>query len=135
MNHVVLRGRLTDNPKVHVQEGENKTTIANFTLAVADRTHKNKDGDFDVDFIRMTAYNIIADNIRKYTAKGAEILAEGKLHTYSYKNKEDKIIYVSEVIVERLEFLSDCKRDSSTEGEDNNKASSRRIYIKKGKSK
>lgn len=109
MNHVILRGRLTDAAEVRITTDQKPTTIARFTLAVQDRTHRNHDGNYDVDFIRMVAFNGVADNIQCYTDKGSEILATGRLHTYSYK-KEDKNVYMSEVILEKVEFISNCKR-------------------------
>ena len=108
MNTIILRGRLTDVPEIRVTTDQNPTTIARFTLAVQDRTHRNHNGDYDVDFIKMVAFNGIADNIQHYTTKASEILATGRLHTYSYENKEGKRVYMAEVIVEKLEFVSNC---------------------------
>ena len=36
---------------------ENNTLIARFSLAVPDKTHRNHNGDFDVDFIKIVAFN------------------------------------------------------------------------------
>lgn len=110
MNHIILRGRLTDTADVRTNTDQKATTVARFSLAVQDRTHRNHNGDYDVDFIKMVAFNVLANNLEEYTEKGSEILVTGRLHTYTYKNKENKNVYMSEVIVERIEFISNCNK-------------------------
>lgn len=110
MNNVILRGRLTDMPEVRITTDEKSTTVARFSLAVQDRSHRNHNGDYDVDFIRCVAFNGSANNLQQYTDKGSEILITGRLHCYTYKNKEDKNVYMTEVIVDRVEFISNCKK-------------------------
>lgn len=110
MNSIILRGRLTTDPETRITTDEKPTTISRFTLAVQDRTHRNHQGEYDVDFIKMVAFNAVADNIQQYTGKGSEVLVQGRLHTYSYKNKEEKTVYMAEVIVEKLEFIANCKK-------------------------
>lgn len=108
MNNVILRGRLTDAAEVRITP--ESTVVARFSLAVQDRSHRNHEGNYDVDFIRLVAFNGIAENIQQYTDKGSEILVTGRLHTYSYKNKDDKTVYMSEVIAERIEFIAKCNK-------------------------
>lgn len=108
MNSIILRGRLTDTANVRVSP-ENGTLIARFSLAVPDKTHRNHNGNFDVDFIKIVAFNSLADTISQYTDKGSEILVTGRLHTYSYQ-KDERKVYMSEVIAERVEFIANCNR-------------------------
>ncbi len=108
MNNIILRGRLTDVPNTRISP-ENNTTITRFSLAVPDKTHRNHNGDFDVDFIKIVAFNGLANTIDQYTDKGSEILVTGRLHTYNYQ-KDDRKIYMSEVIAERVEFVSKCNK-------------------------
>lgn len=110
MNTIILRGRLTDTPEIKITTDQKPTTIARFTLAVQDRSHRNHEGNYDVDFIKMVAFNGLADNIQQYTDKGSEIIVTGRLHTYSYDNKEGKRVYIAEVIVEKLEFVASCNK-------------------------
>lgn len=109
MNNVVLRGRLTADAEIKITADEKSTAVARFTLAVPDRTHRNSSGEYETDFIKIAAFNSLADTIGQYTAKGSELLLTGRLHTYSY-NKDDKKIYSSEVIAERIEFVTKCSR-------------------------
>ena len=109
MNIIILRGRLTADAEVRVTTDEKSTTIARFSLAVADRTHRNSNGEHDVDFIKIVAFNSLANTIEQYTGKGSEIIVTGRLHTYSYE-KDGRKTYMSEVIAERIEFVDRCNK-------------------------
>lgn len=109
MNIVILRGRLTADAEVRVTTDEKSTTIARFSLAVADRTHRNSNGEYDTDFMKIVAFNSLANTIEQYTSKGSEIIVTGRLHTYSYE-KDSRKVYMSEVIAERIEFVDKCNK-------------------------
>lgn len=109
MNIIILRGRLTADAEVRVTTDEKSTTIARFSLAVPDRTHRNNNGEYDTDFIKIVAFNGLANTVSQYTGKGSEILVTGRLHTYSYE-KESRKVYMSEVIAERVEFVDRCNK-------------------------
>ena len=115
MNQITLRGRLTNDAEIRITNESTPTTIARFSLAVPDRSHRNANGEYDTDFIKCVAFNSLAHSIESYTGKGSEILITGRLHTYSFKNKEEKNVYMSEVIIEKLEFVSNCKRNDSVD--------------------
>ena len=76
MNIVIMKGRLTAD--VTIRTANSGTAIAGFTLAV-DRRYKNKDGEKQTDFIRMTAFGKTAEFLQRYTCKGQEILIEGEM--------------------------------------------------------
>lgn len=120
MNNIILRGRLTANAEVKVNADEKDTTVAHFTLAVPDRGRKNGSADTDVDFIKVVAFNAFAESIKQYTCKGSEILLTGRLHTYSYI-KNNKKVYMTEVIAEYIEFISKC----IISNDDDNKSSAK----------
>ena len=109
MNVIILRGRLTADAEVRVTNDEKSTTIARFSLAVSDRTHRNSNGEYDTDFIKIVAFNGLANTVSQYTGKGSEIILTGRLHTYSYE-KDNRKVYMSEVIAERIEFVDRCSK-------------------------
>lgn len=109
MNTIILRGRLTADAEVRVTTDEKSTTIARFSLAVPDKTHRNNNGEYDTDFIKIVAFNGLANTVSQYTGKGSEIILTGRLHTYSYE-KESRKVYMSEVIAERVEFVDRCNK-------------------------
>ena len=61
MNKVVLVGRLTRDPEVRSTSSGSNT--ARFTVAV-NRNFKNKDGQYDADFVSCVAFRNTADFIK-----------------------------------------------------------------------
>ena len=108
MNRVCLNGRLTKD--IDLRYTQNNVAVASFTLAVQ-RKFKNQSGDYESDFINCIAYKSTAELLSKYTGKGDLIGIEGRIQTRNYENQEGKKVYVTEVIVENVEFLA-SKRQS-----------------------
>lgn len=104
MNKVILMGRLTRDPEVRYStSGGNQLAIARYTLAV-DRRFK-RDGDSQTaDFIRCVAFGRSGEFAEKYFHQGTKIVAEGRIQTGSYQDKDGKTVYTTEVVVENQEF-------------------------------
>ena len=103
MNKVILMGRLTRDPEVRYStSGDNQLAIARYTLAV-DRRFK-RDGDQSADFIRCVAFGKSGEFAEKYFHQGTKIVAEGRIQTGSYQDKDGKTVYTTEVVVENQEF-------------------------------
>ena len=86
------------------------TSVAEFSIAV-DRTFKNANGERECDFFNCVAFSKLAETISKYVNKGDMIAVEGRLQTRNYTNKEGRKIYVTEIIVENVEFLQTKKQE------------------------
>ncbi len=100
MNVVVLVGRLTRDPEVRrTQDG---AAVAAYSLAV-DRRFK-KDGGQDADFIRCIAFGKIAEFVEKYFTQGMRVSVQGHIRTGSYKNKDGRTVYTTDVVVDQNEF-------------------------------
>ncbi len=103
MNKVILMGRLTRDPEVRYSTtGDNQLAIARYTLAV-DRRFK-RDGEQSADFIRCVAFGRSGEFAEKYFHQGTKIVAEGRIQTGSYQDKDGKTVYTTEVVVENQEF-------------------------------
>ena len=103
MNKVILMGRLTRDPEVRYStSGDNQLAIARYTLAV-DRRFK-RDGEQTADFIRCVAFGRSGEFAEKYFHQGTKIVAEGRIQTGSYQDKDGKTVYTTEVVVENQEF-------------------------------
>lgn len=100
MNKVILVGRLTDHPEVRYTQ-DNKA-IATFSLAV-DRKYK-RDGEPTADFIRCVSFGKAAEFVGKYFTKGMRVAVSGHIQTGSYKDREGRTIYTTDIIVEEQEF-------------------------------
>ena len=59
----------------------------------------------ETDFITIQVWNKQAENLAKYCGKGSRILVEGEIRVTSYKNKDDKTIYKTYVMVNNVEYL------------------------------
>ena len=103
MNKVILMGRLTRDPEVRYStSGDSQLAIARYTLAV-DRRFK-RDGEQGADFIRCVAFGRSGEFAEKYFHQGTKIVAEGRIQTGSYQNKDGQTVYTTEVVVENQEF-------------------------------
>lgn len=102
MNRADLTGRTTKDPEIRYAQGTNPMCIAKFSLAV-DRRFK-KDGEPTADFINCVAFGKTAEFIEKYVAKGIKIGVCGHIQTGSYKDKDGKTVYTTEVVADEVEF-------------------------------
>lgn len=111
MNKVILVGRLTRDPELRSTTSGFNT--ANFSIAVQ-RNFKNKDGNFDADFINCVAFRNNADFINKYFKKGSLIGIEGRLQSRSYDANDGSKRYITEVLIDNVEFVG-SKNDNSND--------------------
>ena len=106
MNSVIISGRLTRDPEVRYTTGENSMAVAKYSLAV-DREGK----DAGTDFINCTAFGKRGEFTEKYLKKGMKIMVSGHIQTGSYKDREGRTVYTTDVIVDRQEF---CESKGTT---------------------
>jgi len=116
MNHFVGIGRLTRDPEVrYTQSGK---ACAKFTLAIDRRGN----GEKQADFIQCVAWEKTAEIIGNHCTKGKKIAVEGRIQTRSYDANDGTKRYVTEVVVNSMEFcdskggqqLSDVKEFAET---------------------
>ena len=106
MNKVILMGRLTADPDIrYTQDGK---AVASYTLAVDRRTK----GDQKADFIRCQAWEKRAEIADKYFLKGTKLVVTGRIQTGSYKDKNGKTVYTTDVVVEDQEFAESKNADT-----------------------
>lgn len=105
MNKFIGTGNLTK--AVEIRYTANGLAVANFTIAIR-RELKNKNGEYDSDFINCVAYNNTADLVSKYLQKGDKVAVEGKIQTGSYE-KDGKKVYTTDIVVDKVEFLNNKK--------------------------
>lgn len=102
MNKAILKGNVCKD--IELKTTTSGVEIVSFTIAV-NRNFKNKEGNYDSDFINIIAYKQTATFISKYFHKGSKILLEGRIQTRNYDDKDGKKIYVTEVIAENVELI------------------------------
>ena len=107
MNNVILVGRLTGNPEiVEIEDGRKVTTV----ILAVNRNYKNIDGLYDTDFIRCILWNSIASSTTEYCKIGDIIGIKGRLQSSKYEDTNGKIHYITDVVAERVTFLSTNKK-------------------------
>ena len=116
MNKVVLIGRLTADPEVRTASDK---TVANYTLAVDRKVAKGANGQ-SADFIRCVAWEKRAEFADKYLKKGTKIAIIGRIQTGTYKDRDGKTVYTTDVVVEEQEF---CEKKSQADETEETKSS------------
>ena len=104
MNKAILIGRLTKDPELKMTENT-KREVCQFTIAV-NRPYTNDDGERKADFINCVVWDKLAENLSKYQKKGNQVAVEGRIQTRNYEDKDGKRVYVTEVVADRVQFLS-----------------------------
>ena len=87
LNSVNLQGRMVRPLDLKIL-GEDKQ-VGNFSLAVQ-RNFKNRDGDYDADFIDCTVWGKTAELIGNYFGKGDQIIIEGELRQETWEGENGK---------------------------------------------
>lgn len=108
LNQVVLVGRLTDDVEVTTIDDNKK--VSSLILAVQ-RTFKNVDGVYETDFIKCTLWNAIATSTSEYCHRGDIVGIKGRIQVNSYEDKDGTKKYTTEVIAEKVTFLSNKKSE------------------------
>lgn len=111
MNKVILSGNICKD--VELKYTTNNVAVLMNTIAVKN-DYKNKENKYDSQFINFVAYRNTAEFINKYASKGSKILIEGKWNNRKYTRQDGATIYVSEMLVEKVELISSAKTTQSS---------------------
>lgn len=114
MNLCVLIGRTTKD--IDLRRTGNGTAVASFTLAV-NRDFKTNDGQ-EADFIQCVAWKKTAELLEQYVHKGNRIAVNGSIRTRNYEDTQGRTVYVTEVLVNHVEFL-ETKREMPSDSPSN----------------
>ena len=109
LNKVLLIGRLARNIEMHSNE---KINYVQNALAVQ-RGYKNKDGEYDTDFVNITLFKSQADYLNNYGEKGMLVSVVGRLQqdTYFDQNAGKNVSKLS-VICEEISLLERKKEQT-----------------------
>ena len=103
MNKIFLIGRLTKDPELRYTPSG--AAVCSFTLAV-DRRFTSQSGEREADFINIVVWNKAAENCAKYLSKGRQTAVEGRLQIRSFDGNDGQRKWVTEVVADNVEFLS-----------------------------
>lgn len=96
MNRVSIIGRVTKDIELR------KTTTGKSTVTFVIAVPRDKD---TADFIQCVAWNQRAELMARYVRKGNKIGISGKIQTRKYGNRDGQTVYVTEILVDEVEFL------------------------------
>lgn len=100
--------------KPELRYASNQTAVARFGLAV-DRPF-SRDQEKTVDFINIVVFGKQAENCERYLDKGRQVGVQGRIQTGSYKTQTGETRYTTDVIADRVEFLSGGDRSGTATG-------------------
>ena len=101
INSIYVIGRLTKEPEGKETNG---VQIANFDIAF-DNLAKDENGERTTSFIRVVAFNKLAEIILANLHKGSKILVNGTLQQKNYLKKDGSKASSYEITANSIEFL------------------------------
>ncbi|WP_047983457.1 single-stranded DNA-binding protein [Ornithinibacillus californiensis] len=117
LNRVVLVGRLTKDPDLRYTP--NGVAVANFTVAV-NRPFSNQQGNREADFINCVIWRRPAETLANYMKKGSLIGVDGRIQTRSFEGQDGKMVYITEVVADSVQFLESKGSSQGRGGQDYN---------------
>ena len=102
LNQSILVGRIKDNPKIITEDGKDKISL----IIGVQRAYKNSNGKYDTDYLKCILWNNIATNTADYCKAGDIVGIKGRLQSKTYEHKNNEVEYVTEIIAEKITFLS-----------------------------
>lgn len=118
VNQIVLVGRIAKAPEVKMTENGKK--ISTLTLAVP-RNYKNVNGEYDTDFLDCTLWSSVAESTSEYCQTGDMIGVKGRVQNRIIESPEGIKRRKTEIIAEKVTFLTSNTSRKPNEKESNNK--------------
>lgn len=108
MNEWMGTGNLVRDPELSYTQ-QNQTARCVFTIA-CNRPRRNGE-DQGADYIRVITWGKRAETCDRYLSKGRKVAVKGPLRTGSYKDKDGRTVYTTDVWAEEVEFLNSAQHD------------------------
>ena len=112
MNNVIMIGRVAADPEAYTTQGG--VSRSTFRLAVQ-RRFANAQGVREADFFTIVAWRQTADFVNKYVHKGDRVAVEGVIQNRSYDAQDGTKRWVTEIIAESVEALTDRPKEEAAE--------------------
>jgi len=117
MNKAFLVGNLTRDPELSTIP--NGTAVCKFSIAV-NRRFADAEGNRQTDFFNIVAWRGLAENCNVFLSKGSKVGISGSIQTRSYDDKDGAKRYVTEIVADEVEFLSNKSNDQQKPSSDAN---------------
>ena len=105
LNKVLLIGNLTRPPELRYTPSG--TAVADLRLAV-NRNYTTQGGEKreEATFLTVVVWSKQAESCGEYLDKGSQVFVEGRLQTRDWEGKGGQKRTVTEVVAERVQFMS-----------------------------
>ena len=116
VNKVILIGNLGRDPEVrHFEEGRSN---ASFSIATSETfTNKNGEKQERTEWHNISIWRAgLVKVVEQYLKKGNKVYIEGQLRTRSWEDQDKNTKYMTEVIVDNIQFLSSPNSQKPNEG-------------------
>ena len=108
LNKVLLIGNLTRPPELRYTPSG--TAVADLRLAV-NRSYSTQTGERreETCFLTVVVWGKQAESCGEYLDKGSQVFVEGRLQTRDWEGKDGQKRTATEVVAERVQFMSRTK--------------------------
>lgn len=107
LNKIIIMGRMTKDPELRYTQSQKP--VASFTLAV-DRDYSG--GEKETDFVECVAWSRTAEFVDQYFVKGQMAIAEGRLQSRDWTDRDNNKRKSWEIVAERVYFGEAKRRDA-----------------------
>lgn len=107
LNRAIMMGRLCADPEL--KKTQSGVSVCSFRIAV-DRDYGKKE-EKETDFFDVVAWRATAEFICKFFSKGRMIVAEGRMQTRPWTDKDGNKRVTTELVVDNA-YFGDSKRDA-----------------------
>lgn len=110
VNRVILIGNLGADPEVRYTQGG--TAVANMRIATNESwTDKQGQRHDRTEWHRVIVWGKQGETCAEYLSKGRSVYLEGRLQTREWTDNDGRKNYSTEVVADRVVFLSTGQRD------------------------
>lgn len=112
INHVVLTGRLTSDPELHLLPSGN--SVCHLRIAVNNRRRDPNGGWGEKpNFFDVVVYGGSGENVAKYMYKGRPVAVDGRLDWREWETQDGRKAQSVSVIARSVQFLGDPPNGSN----------------------
>ena len=108
INNFTIIGRLTRDPETRYTKGNKAVTLINIAV---------NNGKDDTTFIRLTAFDKLAELVSKYSKKGDLIGTQSIIKNHNWEDKNGNKHYDYSFIINKISFLAKGNKQEETKQE------------------
>lgn len=102
INNFTIIGRLTRDPETRYTKGNKAVTLINIAV---------NNGKDDTTFIRLTAFDKLAELVSKYCKKGDLIGTQSIIKNHNWEDKNGNKHYDYSFIINKISFLAKANKE------------------------